>query len=229
MTTANPIRGADPRTHGPTLRVERRMDLGKPYIVTVRCDNGSETDWTSHRSAEEIPDFPGPAGVFRHIDALDVLEHVLDEEIWLSSLAGLLAPGGTISLRVPLEGSLAWMDALNIYRYIADLSGRGTAPGETLPTGWHRHYRSRDLVRLVQDAGLVVTSVRREGLPGPDVPHLAALVTGDWALGRPATEERLIPLRDRVNAWAARGRIGPFSTHVRLEAMRPAASSVGAA
>jgi hypothetical protein len=226
MPTADDTDARERRHREPSLRVERRMELGKPTITTVRCDDGRETDWTTHRSGEEVPAFPADAGTFAHIDALDVLEHVLDEEVWLAALAALLVPEGTISIRVPLDGPLAWMDALNIYRYVADLSGRGTAPSETLPTGWHRHYRVHDLTRMVRDAGLVVTAVRREGLPGPDLPHLAGLIGGDWVLGRPATEERLIPIRDRLNSWAGRGRAGPLSTHVRIEAMRPSQGTI---
>ncbi len=208
------------RSGDSVLRVERRMKLGKPHIVTVCQEDGVATDWTSHRTGEEMPNLPAAEGSFDRIIAHDILEHVLDEEAWINALARLLAPGGAISFRVPLEGPLAWMDARNIYRYVADLSGRGLAPSETLPTGWHRHYHAHDLDRLMRRAGLSITEVRREGLPGLDIPHVAALVAGDLLLRRPAVESRLIDLRDRIDPWALRGHAGPLSTHLRIEATK---------
>lgn len=203
------------------LRVERRFTMGKPVIVSVRDDDGTAVDWTCHRTNDEIPSFP-TAPSFDRIIAHDVLEHVLDEEAWLAALANVLAPGGTISLRVPLEGFLAWMDARNIYRYVTDLAGRGSAPGETLPTGWHRHYRERDLDRMLRRAGLTITTRQREGMPGLDILHLAALIAGDLVLQRPGTESRLIGLRDRLDERALRAHAGAFSTHLRIDATKPA-------
>lgn len=202
------------------LRVERRLELGKPYIVTIRHESGVATDWTSHRTNEEVPGFPAAAGSFDQIIAHDVLEHVLDEEAWSIALAELLVPGGMISIRVPLEGPLAWMDARNIYRYVTDLAGRGTAPGETLPTGWRRHYRERALDRMLRRAGLSITARHREGMPGLDIPHLATLVAGDLVLQRPDTESRLLRLRDRLDGRVSGTRAGALSTHLRIEATK---------
>lgn len=215
------------------LRVERRLKLGKPYVVSVRDESGIEAEWTRHRTNEEAPCFPAEMARFDRIIAHDALEYVLDEEAWVTALASLLAPGGLISIRVPLEGPLAWMDARNIYRYVTDLAGQGTAPGETLPTGWRRHYRERDLDHMLRRAGLSITARHREGIPGLDVPHLAGLVAGDLVLQRPATESNLLRLRDRMDRRALRAHVGAFSTHLRIEATKhpdqpPASNGDGA-
>lgn len=215
------------------LRVERRLKLAKSYVVTIRDENGVEAEWTRHRTNEEAPCFPAGTDPFDCIIAHDALEYVLDEEAWITALANLLAPGGSISIRIPLEGPLAWMDARNIYRYVTDLAGRGTAPGETLPTGWHRHYRERDLDRVLRRAGLVVSDRYREGMPGLDIPHVAGLIAGDLVLQRPETESTLLRLRDRLDRRALRTRAGVFSTHLRIEATKhpdqsPASSGDGA-
>lgn len=202
------------------LTVERRFEEGDSWIVTVRHDRDVHGDWTMHRTDDEIPRFPGGSGAFDRIVAHDVLEHVLDEEAWIAALADLLAPDGRISIRVPLESPLAWLDARNIYRYVADLTERGTAPAETKPTGWHRHYRERDLDRMLRRFGFSIVSRRREGMPGLDIPHLAGLVVGDFALGRSGTESRLVALRDRLDPWALQVRAGAFSTHLRIEARK---------
>lgn len=202
------------------LTLERRFTEGPPWIVTVRHDGDMQVDWTTHRTRDEVPRFPGGSGSFDRIIAHDVLEHVLDEEAWIAALAELLAPDGRISIRVPLEGPLAWLDARNIYRYVADLTERGTAPVETQPTGWHRHYREHDLDRMLRRFGLRIISRQREGMPGLDIPHLAGLVAGDFALGRSDTESRLVALRDRLDPWALQGRAGALSTHLRIEARK---------
>lgn len=220
-----PTNDVDQRVPG-LLVVERSFELGKPVIVTVRHDNGTAAGWTSHRTNEEVPCFPAPAGSFDRVIAHDVLEHVLDEEAWIAALANLLVPGGTISIRVPLEGPLAWMDARNIYRYVTDLAGRGTAPAETLPTGWHRHYRERDLDRLLRRAGLTICARRCEGIPGPDIPHLAGLLAGDLVFQRPGTESQLIRLRDRMDDRALRAGAGALSTHLRIDATKHADQSL---
>lgn len=224
MTSQQPQLESHGEDHEPhyrdVLSVERRFELSKPYIVTVCLDGGMATDWSTHRTGEEAPRFPPANRSFDRIIAHDVLEHVLDEEAWIAALADLLAPGGKISIRVPLEGPLAWLDARNIYRYVTDLAGRGTAPGETLPTGWRRHYRERDLDRMLRRAGLAIVARQREGIPGLDIPHLAGLVAGDLVLKRPGTEARLIGFRDRWDRGPLRGRAGALSTHVRIEATK---------
>jgi len=202
------------------LTVERRFDEDNSRIVTVRHDGDVQGVWTSHRTRDEIPHFPGGSGAFDRIIAHDVLEYVLDEEAWIAALADLLGADGRISIRVPLEGPLAWLDARNIYRYVADLTERGTAPAETKPTGWHRHYRERDLDRMLRRFGLRIVSRQREGLPGLDIPHVAGLVIGDLALGRSDTESRLVALRDRLDPWVLQVRAGALSTHLRIEARK---------
>lgn len=114
-----------------------------------------------------------------YVALIDILEHVLDEEYWLATIRDLIVPAGTITIRVPAEGQLSWLDSLNMYRYIADLTGRGQEPRITHPTGWHRHYRRSDLVSLVERSGFTVGSVTRTGLWHREPMRLVRLLKGD--------------------------------------------------
>lgn len=146
-------------------------------------------------TSEPAPCLPLDDASVRSVDARDVLEHVHDEQTWLAELARILAPGGEIVVRVPLENAMAWADALNIYRYVSDISGRGEDLLETLPTGWHRHYAPGDLPAILELAGFETVSTTTEGLPIEELPHLGGLIVGKIILGRNGVERRLFRAR----------------------------------
>jgi hypothetical protein len=128
-----------------------------------------------------------------------VLEHVHDEQAWLGELARVLEPGGCLMVRVPLENMMAWADALNIYRYVADVIGIGTEPFETIPTGWHRHYTRDEVPALLELAGFEITDVSTQGTPALEIPQLVALLTGN-VLRRHELQRRLSGLLERLRA-----------------------------
>lgn len=167
------------------------------------------------------PTFPADPGSLCHICALDVIEHVQDEEAWLHALADLLRPGGEILLRLPAEGPIAWLDASNMYRYITEFTGKGEAPRETKPTGWHRHYGRHDLNRLMQCCGLRITACSRVSAPLADIPHLVGLVAGDLILGKRNTETRLIQVRDRFDRKDRTRSLGKLGARFRITAIKP--------
>ncbi len=183
------------------LRLEFRLpsaDDDAPSIVIRRLPG----DAIAHIATNEpTPHLPLPDASVEQLDARDVIEHVHDEQAWLSELARVLAPGGTLLLRVPLDNGVAWLDALNIYRYLSDLAGRGTdnPPLETLPIGWHRHYRPDDIAALVEQAGFDIRAVEAEGMPLGEAGHLAGLLASSLTPDPGATQRRLFNLRERLH------------------------------
>lgn len=141
-------------------------------------------------------DSPPPvfASVFTtpHIQARDVIEHVLDEEAWLAALTDALEPDGRLEVRVPFEGPLAWLDALNLYRYLVDILHRGHKPPATKPAGWHRHYRVDEIETLLSGCGLQPGPVHRSGGWRAEVRTLLRLVRGDLLAGDPDAMRRVI-------------------------------------
>jgi hypothetical protein len=135
---------------------------------------------------------------FAMAEAHNIISRVLDEQAWLAELHRVIAPGGFLSMMVPAAGPLAWLDSQNIYRYITDITGRGTSPSGTLPTGWNRHYHEDEVRQLVEEAGFSNRTIERIGIGLAEIPHLAGLVVGDFLLKVPAVERRLHPGRERL-------------------------------
>ena len=79
---------------------------------------------------------PFPDGVFDVVGAFDVVEHCDPEDLALSELTRVLAPGGRMLLSVPAY-QWAWTD-------------------HDVQAGHYRRYTRRRLVEAVEGAGLVV-------------------------------------------------------------------------
>ena len=217
MPTSHTVNAADT-----TLRLEIIEEEGNHLVVVVGSDAGHT------REIDRIPaDAPRPVlGLGKRtvtlIEAIDVLEHVVDEEAWLAAMADALAEGGELVLRVPLEGPMAWLDALNLYRYIQDTTGVGKDLEETKMKGWHRHYRLTEIERLVRASGLAITARMRTGSPHIDALHLAALGWGVLLRRERNAEERIRAWRESAALATPRARLGPMSSSVVLTARKPA-------
>lgn len=211
-----------------TTAVAHRIDLANLAVVgdgdaqRIRITDDTGTTLGEWAVDDPDPDLASAMPPVSSIRGLDVLEHVVDEEAWLSALAGVLADGGELTVRVPLEGPLAWLDALNIYRYVQDTTGVGKDLEETKMKGWHRHYPLPDLVGLLTDAGLEVTSVTRAGSPHVDALHLAALGWGVILRRKHNAEQRIRQWRDSAAATTSHLRLGPFSSSLTVTARKRA-------
>ncbi|HYJ13664.1 MAG TPA: hypothetical protein VEW66_08735 [Thermomicrobiales bacterium] len=162
------------------------------------------------------PQLPVTSGSIGHLRALDVLEAVLDEEAWIAAIADALAPSATATFRVPLEGPVAWLDALNLYRYAQDVIGVGKHLKETQLKGWHRHYRTAELTELLSRHGLQVIATEREGNPLLEATQFAGLVWGGMIRHSSSTEERLRAWRERKEDLSRLVHLGPLSTRVTM-------------
>lgn len=183
--------------------------------------DGEELDLGSTRAAEPVPHLAAAAIATSRIVALDVLEHVVDEEAWIDCFARLLAPGGSLTIRVPVEGPVAWLDALNVFRYVQDVTGLGKQPLETKMKGWHRHYRRTELEAMLVRAGLTPVEVTRSGSPHHDIPHLGALAWGTIVRGDRETELRAGARRKQAESGTDLPRLGPLSTKITIRAVKP--------
>lgn len=194
-------------------------------IFATAVDGRTRLDLDTTPVADPTPGLAAASFVARDIVALDVLEHVVDEEAWIACFTRLLAPGGSLTVRVPLEGPVAWMDALNVFRYGQDITGLGKQPLETKMKGWHRHYRQADLEDLLWRVGLASVSATRSGSPHHEAPYFAALAWGTMVRGDRGTELRAGGRRKRAESGTDLPRLGPLSTKVTVTATKPAESS----
>jgi len=204
----------------PWLSLSTRTTGSGVVIVTHAIDSGSSRELGGTPAECPSPSLPwAHVGVSRLV-ALDVLEHVIDEASWLRAMVNAIAPGGELIVRVPVEGPVAWLDALNLARYMQEITGWGKQPQEARMKGWHRHYRPHDVERLLTDAGLTVTHIARSGSPHLELAQLGALVSGivtggagdagDQAkrTGKPAEAETDLP------------RLGLLSTKLTVRAVK---------
>lgn len=195
------------RERCPSARFDLATTGGTRHVVTLRVD-------------VESPQLDLPDGAVDVIDAADVISRTIDEAAWLAELARVLRPGGTLRLRVPAGGPLAWFDTRNIYRYVTDILGRGDNPDDTLPTGWNRHYAMDDILSLMLDAGFTNVGVGRVGIGLAEPPQLAGLMVGNFLRGERDTELRLHPLRQAMERVDARIPMPALGTMLAITATR---------
>lgn len=220
LTVAVPI---DPSP--PVVQAYGRIDFSTETtsshtsVVANAAWGGERLDLGSTRADDPIPHLATALIATSRIVALDVLEHVVDEEAWLACFACLLEPGGSLTVRVPFEGPLAWLDALNIFRYVQDVTGLGKEPLETKMKGWHRHYRRAGLAAMLERAGLTPVEATLSGSPHHEAPHLGALAWGTFVRRDRETELRAMHRRKRAEAGTDLPRLGLLSTKLTIRAI----------
>ena len=143
----------------------------------------------------------------------DVLSRVIDEEAWLREFARILVPDGKLSFTLPAAGALAWLDTMNAYRYLADISGRGHAPDAALPTGWNRHYTRDHVRRLLDDAGFNTPNIHSQSYAMQEIRLLTGLLRDNWIKQDRLAESRLFPQFGQRNPNT---RVSPFATTWRI-------------
>lgn len=154
---------------------------GDDRVATVRTDT-------------HVPKLPLASG---SVDELvvhdDALSRVIDEEAWLREFARVISTGGVLRFTLPAEGMMAWLDTMNLYRYIADISKRGDEPNAALPTGWNRHY-TRDHIRsLIADAGFAEPKIRSQNTARQEVGMLVGMIRNNWIKRERDAEQQLFP------------------------------------
>lgn len=121
----------------------------------------------------------------------DVLSRAIDEEAWLLEVARVIAPGGNLRFTVPATGPLTWLDSMNLYRYLVDISHRGDAPDVALPTGWNRHYSRNDIQQMLLTAGFDMPVVHSQNYVRSEIRFLVGLVRDNWIGGNRVAERQL--------------------------------------
>jgi hypothetical protein len=189
-------------------------------VVATRTGFGGARALASISNADPTPVFPDSLCGASRVIALDVLEYVVDEESWIRVFAEAVAPGGELVIRVPADGPLTWLDAVNLYRYVQDITGWGKKLEDIPMKGWHRHYLRQDLQEMLEDAGLTVSGVERSGSPHLDALQFGMLLWGKLIRHDDDAERRATLWRDAAETGAELPRFGPLSTKITIRAVK---------
>jgi SAM-dependent methyltransferase len=116
----------------------------------------------------------------RDIQLANVLEHIRDDEQLVAELSRILAPGGTLRLRVPNAGPLAGFDSFNLFHYLVDVTHRGERPHEIDEIGWRRHYSLNDLALLLGPDRFTIAHAESSGIGASELANVAAMGLFRW-------------------------------------------------
>lgn len=129
---------------------------------------------------------PIATGSVDRLTCREALEVVHDDEALVREMARVLAPGGTLQLLTRNRSALAWLDGVNLYHYLRDISGRGPYPPESFDCGWRRSYRMDDLAGLLRQHGLAVAASGSHGTGIVELGDLVLLLRYRWLTDQPA-------------------------------------------
>ena len=147
---------------------------------------------------------PYADGTVASIDAGTIFAYVRNDDGLAGEIWRLLRPGGTVTLRVPSTGPLAGLDAYNVFRYVADVSGRGPRAFEVGELGWRRHYAEAEIAAMFGPERFVVRASRRSGLALSEGVRLVGQLVFRWL--RPSADRyrRVAGVADRIEQWELR-------------------------
>ena len=150
---------------------------------------------------------------------LDVLAVLPDDQGAIDEAARVLRPGGSLVLRVPYRGPLAWLDAMTVARYVGDIIGGRSTLDSTTPVAWRRHYRRRDIAAML-GRRFRVRAVAGTGVGASEAVRVLSMLLCRrllrWERGD-AAANRLAAAVDRVEL---RLRFGPLGYHLTIVAER---------
>lgn len=170
--------------------------------------------------APQSTPWPVDTNGFDTVLLIDVISHLVDDQYEIGEAARVLRQDGTLIVRVPYRGMLAWLDPANAYRYVSDATRRGPNPPETQGIGWRRHYGRRELVGLLEGAGLSAVNVSGTGLGISAAVDLFLMLLLRWLFPWERLYQATRSLTARLARLEGRLAVGPCGYWLSIQAER---------
>jgi SAM-dependent methyltransferase len=164
----------DWRWHRPKVRSNLPKGEPREHERPVKCSTSAGV------IGAPATHLPFADATFTWIDCDAVFAYVRNDEGLAQEIGRVLAPGGTVHLRVPAAGPLAGFDAFNLHRYLVDITKHGLRPFETAEIGWRRHFGFDDVVKIFTASQFDVIANRRSGLAAGEIARLGGFVAFRW-------------------------------------------------
>jgi len=179
----------------PLLGLEPSPKTARLRVISIGTRTGEAVDVLGDdlvpTSRGSLTSLPFASDVFDAVAVAGTLEHVVADDDALDELVRVLHPGGLLFLRVPHDDRFAWLDAQNLYTYIAGTLGRGRPLAGRPALKFRRHYGREELLNELSRRGLKARIVTTEGWGAGEILLLGALLTCRSLLSSPQLERRM--------------------------------------
>lgn len=186
----------------PLLGLEPAPKSARLRIISIGTRTGEAVDVLGDdlvpTSRGALTALPFASDVFDAVAISGTLEHIVADDDALDELTRVLRPGGLLFLRVPRDDRFAWLDAQNLYAYIAGTLGNARPLAGRPALKFRRHYGRDELLDELTRRGLKARIVTTEGWGAGEILLLGVLLSCRWILDSPRLERR------------ARARLAPF-------------------
>ena len=206
----------------PLLGLEPKPISARLRIVSYGTQTGEAVDVLGDALIPtcrgSLSTLPFANDMFDAVTVAGTLEHIVADDDALDEMARVLRPGGLLFLRVPKDGRLAWLDAQNLYTYIAGTTGSGRPLAGRTALRFRRHYGREELQNELIRRGLKPRIVTTEGWGAGEVLLLGTLLASRCVLKSPEIERRARAALAPILRGERRLRAGRFGRDISVVA-----------
>ena len=206
----------------PLLGLEPKPISARLRIVSFGTRAGEAVDFLGDNlvptARGSLTALPFADDVFDAVAVAGTLEHIVADDDALDELTRVLQPGGLLFLRVPRDDFLTWLDAQNLYTYIAGTIGSVLPLAGRPALRFRRHYGREELSNELAKRGLKARIVTTEGWGGGEILLLGTLLSCRWLLKSPPLEQRVRKALEPILRGERRLRAGRFGRDISVVA-----------
>ncbi len=204
------------------LGLEPQPISARLRIVTIGTRAGEAVEFLADNlvptARGSLTALPFANDAFDAVAVAGTLEHIVADDDALDEMTRVLRPGGLLFLRVPRDDHFTWLDAQNLYTYIAGTIGSVLPLAGRPALRFRRHYGREELSNELAKRGLKARIVTTEGWGGGEILLLGTLLSCRWLLKSPPLEQRVRKALAPILRGERRLRAGRFGRDISVVA-----------